>query len=142
MSWSRCAAPLAGQYDTFLNVIGYEAVLDAGAVFQHASPVAWEYGIPAVIMTRDATNVIMDCQSITLDADLGIVGLMPCYIRARPFGRLRAGSAPTISCCCTGLVNGFIPPLGVRWSSYRGRTVQRLLILGYWAARSVQPRFP
>jgi pyruvate,water dikinase len=52
-------------------------VLDAGAVFQHAALVAREYGIPAVIMTRDATNVILDGQSITLDADQGIVELMP-----------------------------------------------------------------
>ena len=35
-------------------------VLDAGAVFQHAALVAREYGIPTVIMTRDATKVIVD----------------------------------------------------------------------------------
>ena len=52
-------------------------VLDAGAVFQHAALVAREYGIPAVIMTKDATSVILDGQSITLDADQGIVELLP-----------------------------------------------------------------
>ena len=52
-------------------------VLDAGAVFQHAALVAREYGIPAVIMARDATAVVLDGQVITVDADQGIVELMP-----------------------------------------------------------------
>ena len=52
-------------------------VLDAGAVFQHAALVAREYGIPAVIMTRDATTVIVDGQMLVVDADLGTVELMP-----------------------------------------------------------------
>ena len=52
-------------------------VLDAGAVFQHAALVAREYGIPAVIMTRDATAVVLDGQTIGIDADQGIVELMP-----------------------------------------------------------------
>jgi phosphohistidine swiveling domain-containing protein len=52
-------------------------VLDQGAVFQHAALVAREYGIPAVVMTRDATRVIVEGQAITVDADQGIVDLMP-----------------------------------------------------------------
>ena len=52
-------------------------VLDAGAVFQHAALVAREYGIPAIVMTRDATSVIMDGQTITVDADQNIVHLVP-----------------------------------------------------------------
>jgi pyruvate,water dikinase len=50
-------------------------VLDQGAVFQHAALVAREYGIPAVIMTRDATSVIVDGQTISVDAEQGFVEL-------------------------------------------------------------------
>ncbi|MCZ6614501.1 MAG: PEP-utilizing enzyme [Chloroflexi bacterium] len=52
-------------------------VLDEGAVFQHAALVAREYGIPAVIMTRDATSVIVAGQRIRVDANRGIVELTP-----------------------------------------------------------------
>jgi pyruvate,water dikinase len=52
-------------------------VLDQGAVFQHAALVAREYGIPAVILTRDATNVIADGQTISVDAEQGVVDLTP-----------------------------------------------------------------
>ena len=52
-------------------------VLDQGAVFQHAALVAREYGIPAVILTRDATTVISDGQIIGLDAEQGLVDLTP-----------------------------------------------------------------
>ena len=51
-------------------------VLDQGAVFQHAALVAREYGIPAVIMTRDATSVIIEGQMLTVDADQGLVNLI------------------------------------------------------------------
>ena len=52
-------------------------VLDQGAVFQHAALVAREYDIPAVIMTRDATAVVVGGQTISVDADRGIVDLSP-----------------------------------------------------------------
>ena len=52
-------------------------VLDGGAVFQHSALVCREYGIPAVLMTRDATQVIVDGQTVTVDADEGIVHLVP-----------------------------------------------------------------
>lgn len=52
-------------------------VLDQGAVFQHAALVAREYGIPAVISTRDATSVITDGQVIGVNADEGVVDLAP-----------------------------------------------------------------
>lgn len=52
-------------------------VLDQGAVFQHAALVAREYGIPAVILTRDATAVIADGQTISVDAEQGVVDLTP-----------------------------------------------------------------
>ncbi len=52
-------------------------VLDYGGIFQHAAVVAREYGIPAVMMTRDATKTIADGQLITVDGDAGIVELAP-----------------------------------------------------------------
>ncbi len=52
-------------------------VLDQGAVFQHAALVAREYGIPAVILTQDATSVVTNGQLIGVDADKGIVDLAP-----------------------------------------------------------------
>jgi phosphohistidine swiveling domain-containing protein len=39
--------------------------------------VAREYGIPAVILTRDATTVIADGQTINADADQSVVDLTP-----------------------------------------------------------------
>ena len=70
-------APNAGPAWTPIFPLLGGLVLDAGAVFQHAALVAREYGIPAVIMTRDATSVILDGQTIRVDADQGIVELMP-----------------------------------------------------------------
>lgn len=52
-------------------------VLNEGAVFQHAALVAREYGIPAVIMTKDATDVIVDGQTIAVDAAESLVELNP-----------------------------------------------------------------
>ena len=50
-------------------------VLDEGAIFQHAALVAREYRVPCVIQTREATNVIVDQQLVTLDGDAGTVEL-------------------------------------------------------------------
>lgn len=50
-------------------------VLDRGAVHQHAALVAREYRIPAVLMTRDATSVIKEGMTITVDGDAGTVEL-------------------------------------------------------------------
>lgn len=52
-------------------------VLDQGAVFQHAALVAREYGIPAVVMSRDATKVIEDGQIVAIDGTRGLVDLAP-----------------------------------------------------------------
>ena len=57
-----------------LSILG-GIVLDSGSVMQHAALVAREYRIPAVIMTKDATSVIKDGASITVDGDAGIVEL-------------------------------------------------------------------
>lgn len=50
-------------------------VLDRGASFQHAAVMAREFGIPAVLGTKDATSVIRDGQTITVDGDAGVVEL-------------------------------------------------------------------
>jgi pyruvate,water dikinase len=50
-------------------------VIDGGAVFAHASVVAREYKIPAVVMTREATKVIADGQVVTVDGTEGVVEL-------------------------------------------------------------------
>ncbi len=48
-------------------------VLDRGALLQHAAAVAREYGVPAVIQTRDATQRIPDGARVTVDGTAGTV---------------------------------------------------------------------
>ncbi len=50
-------------------------VTDVGAVSTHASVVAREYGIPAVVGTQDATRVIGDGDMVTVDGSAGLVHL-------------------------------------------------------------------
>lgn len=50
-------------------------VTDTGSVASHASIVAREHGIPAVVGTGDATTRIIDGQSITVDGGRGVVRL-------------------------------------------------------------------
>ena len=50
-------------------------VLNEGAVLLHAAVVAREYKIPAVMQTRNATDVIVDGQTITVDGTNGVVHL-------------------------------------------------------------------
>jgi pyruvate,water dikinase len=52
-------------------------VLDRGAAFQHAAVMAREFGIPAVVGTKEATKAIADGQFITVDGDAGVVELGP-----------------------------------------------------------------
>ena len=52
-------------------------VTDIGGILAHGSIVAREYGIPAVLGTRDATNRITDGQIITVDGDKGCIYLEP-----------------------------------------------------------------
>ena len=52
-------------------------VLDAGGTFQHAAVIAREYGIPAIVMARDATTVVLDGQTVTVDGTAGEVDLAP-----------------------------------------------------------------
>jgi phosphohistidine swiveling domain-containing protein len=49
------------------------AVTDGGAITAHASIVAREYGIPAVVGTGDATHRLVNGQWVTVDGSTGIV---------------------------------------------------------------------
>jgi phosphohistidine swiveling domain-containing protein len=67
----------AGQdWTPILSLLG-GIVLDQGAVFQHAALVAREYRIPAVLQTKEATTVITDGSTITIDGTAGTVELAP-----------------------------------------------------------------
>jgi len=52
-------------------------VTDGGSLAAHASLVAREYGIPAVVGTGDATARLRDGQRVTVDGSAGIVQLLP-----------------------------------------------------------------
>ena len=62
---------------TPLFAVASAIIVETGGILSHAAITAREYGIPAVIMTRDATSVILDGQAITVDADQSFVDLMP-----------------------------------------------------------------
>ena len=51
-------------------------VTDTGGVLSHCAVVAREYGIPAVVGTGFATQVIADGQTIEVDGDAGIVRIV------------------------------------------------------------------
>ncbi len=55
----------------FASIAGL--VTDTGGVLAHASIVAREYAIPAVMGTKIGTRVIADGQRITVDGDAGEV---------------------------------------------------------------------
>ena len=48
-------------------------VLDGGGFFQHAMLACREYGVPAIMMAREATQRLRDGQRVTVDADNGWV---------------------------------------------------------------------
>jgi pyruvate,water dikinase len=48
-------------------------VTDEGGMTSHASIVSREMGVPAVVGTRDATQVLQDGQLVTVDGDMGVV---------------------------------------------------------------------
>ena len=52
-------------------------ILDSGANFQHASLICREYGIPCVVQTKEATNVVADGQRVSVDGSAGTVLLNP-----------------------------------------------------------------
>ena len=48
-------------------------VPDGGTLAAHASLVAREYGIPAVVATGDATTRLVDGQLVTVDGSAGTI---------------------------------------------------------------------
>jgi pyruvate,water dikinase len=50
-------------------------VTDAGSIAAHASLVAREYGIPAVVGAVDASARLRDGQIVTVDGSAGVVEL-------------------------------------------------------------------
>jgi len=48
-------------------------ITDEGGMTSHASIVSREMGVPAVVGTRDATQVLTDGQLVTVDGDMGVV---------------------------------------------------------------------
>jgi pyruvate,water dikinase len=48
-------------------------VTDGGTLAAHASLVAREYGIPAVVATAEATTRLRDGQVVTVDGGSGVV---------------------------------------------------------------------
>jgi pyruvate,water dikinase len=48
-------------------------VTDRGGQLSHAAIVAREYGIPAVVGTRDATTMFPDGAAIRVNGDKGVV---------------------------------------------------------------------
>ena len=53
-------------------------VLDEGAFGQHGATTAREYGVPAVITTRDATRRIPDRAWVVVDGAAGTVEIEQC----------------------------------------------------------------
>lgn len=51
-------------------------VTDAGGMLSHPAIIAREYGIPAVVGTGDATEVLKDGQRVTVDGSAGVVELV------------------------------------------------------------------
>lgn len=68
-------APNAGPDWTAVFPLLGGLVLDWGAAFRHAALVAREYGIPAVVMTRETTGAIADGDRVTVDGTRGVVEL-------------------------------------------------------------------
>ncbi len=52
-------------------------ITDGGSVAAHASLVAREYGIPAVVAAGDATSRLQNGQRVTVDGSAGVVEVEP-----------------------------------------------------------------
>jgi rifampicin phosphotransferase len=66
-------APFTDAPWTPLFVIAGAVVVETGGVLSHAATVAREFGIPAVVMVKDATRIIHDGDRVTVDAAAGTV---------------------------------------------------------------------
>lgn len=61
-------------YNTVLPLLG-GVVTDRGGLLSHTATVAREFGIPAVVGTREATRLIPDGAAVHVDGDAGVVTL-------------------------------------------------------------------
>lgn len=59
-------------------------VTDTGGILSHSAVVAREYGIPAVVGARNATNAFSDGQMVEVDGDEGIVRIVKQHGRDQP----------------------------------------------------------
>jgi pyruvate,water dikinase len=51
-------------------------VTDSGGILSHPAIIAREFGIPAVVATGNATQLLMDGQPVRVDGDAGLVTLI------------------------------------------------------------------
>ena len=68
-------APFTDAPWTPLFVVAGAVVVETGGVLSHAATVAREFGIPAVVMVKDATRIIHDGDDVTVDAAAGTVSI-------------------------------------------------------------------
>ncbi|MCA1737187.1 MAG: hypothetical protein LC739_14135 [Actinobacteria bacterium] len=52
-------------------------VTDTGGILSHPAIIAREFGIPAVVATGNATQLLRDGELVTVDGDAGVVTVMP-----------------------------------------------------------------
>jgi pyruvate,water dikinase len=70
-------APITAPAWTPLFAFAAAVVTDGGSPFAHASVIAREFGIPAVVGTANATSVLRDGDLVVVDGAAGIVTMMP-----------------------------------------------------------------
>ncbi len=58
----------------FINASGL--IMEVGGIMTHGSVVAREYGIPAVVGVREATNTLQTGQLVRIDGNRGIIELL------------------------------------------------------------------
>jgi pyruvate,water dikinase len=63
-------------FNILLPLLG-AIITDAGGLLSHSAIVAREYGIPGVVGTRDATDLIPDGRRVRVDGDAGEVTVYP-----------------------------------------------------------------
>jgi phosphoenolpyruvate synthase/pyruvate phosphate dikinase len=71
--WDSLHAERANAYREVVGIAHDTVVTETGAVMAHGPTVAREYGIPAVICVRDATQLITTGQLVTVDGAAGTV---------------------------------------------------------------------
>lgn len=76
-------APVTTPAWTVAFVRAAAVVTDTGSIASHASIVAREYGIPAVVATGDATARLRDGQVVTVDGSRGVVLLVGATLEAQ-----------------------------------------------------------